>query len=569
MLASTHPRLILTQAILDKLRTHPDAFQRKLISQVLANAESVLGEAPIERVVLGRRLLAQSQRAFWRISNLALAYRLTEEPRLRDRAIAEMLAAAGFEDWNPSHFLDVAVMAAAMAIGSDWLHAELDESTRAKISQSLIDKALLPGLADAPHNWWYVRANNWNQVCFGGLVLGALAIQDVAPEIAGEVIDLARRHMHHGMEPYAPDGAYPEGPSYWEFGTSYSVLLVGALRTATGQDWEIPQSPGFLPSAVYRLVAIGSSGKVYNYADNSQSDHAPPVLLWFAAETGWHVLAESVQATIDCHDRMLPFALLWYAPMPDVAGQPLPLNWIGQGPNPIAVHRTGWSHDSAFAGIKGGMGNMSHAQLDAGSFVYDARGIRWVVDLGPENYHRLESSGIDLWNRAQDSSRWTVFRNSNHAHSTLSLGDTLHRVDGFAPLSQGDAGPSSTIVDLTHALGTVASARRSLQLLPDGQLQVHDILGGVTDGVVPHWQILTGALVEVQDDGLLLIQDGQRVRVRIEMEPPPAVRVFPAAELLAGYDSPLPGLSVIRFDLPVHNGNAACSVCFEPLDSLP
>ena len=34
-----------------------------------------------------------------------------------------MLTAARFEDWNPSHFLDVAEMTFALAIGYDW-HSE-------------------------------------------------------------------------------------------------------------------------------------------------------------------------------------------------------------------------------------------------------------------------------------------------------------------------------------------------------------------------------------------------------------------------------------------------------------
>jgi hypothetical protein len=36
-----------------------------------------------------------------------------------------MLAAAAFSDWNPSHFLDVAEMTAALAIGYDWLYEEV------------------------------------------------------------------------------------------------------------------------------------------------------------------------------------------------------------------------------------------------------------------------------------------------------------------------------------------------------------------------------------------------------------------------------------------------------------
>ena len=47
------------------------------------------------------------------------------EERFKERAIRELDAACAMKDWNPSHFLDVAEMATAVAVGYDWLYPVL------------------------------------------------------------------------------------------------------------------------------------------------------------------------------------------------------------------------------------------------------------------------------------------------------------------------------------------------------------------------------------------------------------------------------------------------------------
>ena len=44
--------------------------------------------------------------------------------------------------------------------------------------------------------------------------------------------------------------------------------------------------------------------------------------------------------------------------------------------------------------------------MDAGSFIYERKGIRWAIDLGMQNYLSLESRGINLWDQSQEGQRW-------------------------------------------------------------------------------------------------------------------------------------------------------------------
>ena len=39
-----------------------------------------------------------------------------------------------------------------------------------------------------------------------------------------------------------------------------------------------------------------------------------------------------------------------------------------------------------FVGFKAGSNGVNHSHLDVGSFVLEAKGVRWAVDLGPDDY---------------------------------------------------------------------------------------------------------------------------------------------------------------------------------------
>src|SRR5690606_3129409 len=112
---------------------------------------------------------------------------------------------------------------------------------------------------------------------------------------------------------------------------------------------------------------------------------------------------------------------------------------------------------------------LNHAHMDAGSFVFELDGVRWAIDLGAQDYESLESKHIDLWNRAQDSQRWQVYRLNNDSHNTLTIDGQPHRVNGHAVITHfsRDASNAYAIVDLSPVFaGQAATVRRGFKLLP-------------------------------------------------------------------------------------------------------
>jgi hypothetical protein len=237
---------------------------------------------PIERIQEGRRLLGQSRRAVRRLVTLSMAYHLTGRQAYADRAAQEMLAIAAFSDWNPSHFLDVAEMTFAMAIGYDWLYEQLDAPTRETVRQAILEKGVRVPL-DTRHHGWTRARNNWGQVCHAGMVAGALAVAEHDADAAVRTVQRALENVTISMAMYDPKGSYPEGPGYWSYGTTYNVLLIAMLESALGSSFGLDLAPGFDQTGQYPALATGPSGLYFNYADGGSGRGCEPAVHWFAA----------------------------------------------------------------------------------------------------------------------------------------------------------------------------------------------------------------------------------------------------------------------------------------------
>ncbi len=517
-----HPRLLLTTAMWQELRAEKTnaSTTATIIAQTVAGARELLNESPVVYQKTGKRLLSVSREALRRVTLFSFAWRMTGEKVFCDRAEKELLTVAAFKDWNPSHFLDTAEMTAAVAIGYDWLFPALTPATRAALRQAILDKGLQPGMT----GWWQTATMNWNQVCFGGLTLGALAIADESPKVAREFLTLARAKNPNGLEPYAPDGIYPEGPGYWNYGTSYQVLLLTALETALGTDWDLSARPGFLASAATLLQLTGPTGRPFNFSDGHDSVAFNPTLFWFAQKLHRpelvydqsKLLRQRLAQSNDEADWYFPLLAIWTKSLPAKIPAPnLPLVWHGDGPNPINVFRSSWTDANAlYLALKGGSARLNHAHMDAGSFVLDADGVRWACDLGAQSYYSIEQHGWSLFSMKQDSDRWRVYRLNNFSHNTLTLGGKLHNMKGDARITQ--FGTNSATVNLTAIFDKQAgSVIRQFSIGENRCVVIRDEIAKAKPGLSVRWQMLTHASINTNVNEAVLQQNGKTLTAKI------------------------------------------------------
>ena len=102
-----------------KARIGSDELVKLAAEHVRTVADALVPTTPSKRIKEGKRLLGVSRTALYRIATLAMAYRLYGNRTHLDRAVAEMRAVCAFEDWNPSHFLDVGEMSARRGLSPD------------------------------------------------------------------------------------------------------------------------------------------------------------------------------------------------------------------------------------------------------------------------------------------------------------------------------------------------------------------------------------------------------------------------------------------------------------------
>jgi len=407
-----HPRILLLDSDLDRLRTlireSPPAH--KIYYELQKNADRIISAPPVEYKLSGTQLGSQTRKALDRIETLALIYRLDQKQAHLDRALKELRAAASFKDWNPARFPDTAEMAAAFAIAYDWLYPHLSPEDLAWIRDAIVQKAINPALLGYTSQAnWVTSHLSWNPICNGGLTLAALAIADEEPDRAQQVLQFAINALTRGLGTYATDGSWPEGPAYWATATRYAVYFLAGVETALGLDFGISNNSGLAKTGRFRIYFSGPSNRTFNYGDSSDELTAEPAMFWMARRYAQPTYTWQEQRLAEKVNASEPLDLVWYHRDAKPPQMPLwPLDAIFTG-SQCVVFRSSWEDPNAlFLAVKAGDNKAPHAHLDLGSFVLDAGGVRWALDLGPDDPPAPPSGRL----------RWASYRTRTEAHST-------------------------------------------------------------------------------------------------------------------------------------------------------
>lgn len=513
-----HPRLFFPaggEAVL-KQRLENDPLARTLDQAIIRRAERVLTEPTVAyNIPDGLRLLEESRRAINRVLHSAYAWRMTGEQKYFDRCVKELDAACALPDWNPKHFLDVGEMATAVAIGYDWLYPQLTAEQRARyetaLSTNAIDAANSKENSRFTNFWQKEARNNWTQVCFSGLMISADALFEKQPDLPQQpLFQRARLRIGECEKFYQPDGVYPEGVSYWHYGTTYQVLAMALME----RDAPLKLDPCWVKTVNCLAHTTGPSGNVFNFADSNPGQaEVSPALSWLANRTGDALAIDYTRGLIEKRfnsarkpdDRFLPLTLVWL-PKAKTA-KPLDLCATFQGEQALASFRSDWSDQALWLAIKGGTPAISHAQMDVGSFVLDWAGTRWIHDLGRDNYNLPEFFG---------AKRFTYFRNQNFSHNTLSIGGQLQNEKAkpcpVSPITLDGATATATL-DLTEAYRDQCQQATRSVVFDGGKKEIllTDRLFSPTGTV--SWRVVTDAKISLNEATATLEKSGRQLEL--------------------------------------------------------
>lgn len=540
-----HPRLLLRMDDFARIQSAiaSDSRLATVHQHINDRAEHLLSQEPLAYQKVGKRLLNVSRAALERILFMSYMYRMTGEEMYLAKAESTLNEVSSFADWNQKeHYLDVAEMAFGVAIGLDWLYDELQQSTKDNAKRALKAYAFDTYMTE-DGDVFRRSMSNWNQVCTAGLISAAIACYEDDPSAMAEIIEtLVQSNKTHGMTMYNTDGNYSEGYTYWAYGTTYQVITMAALENIFGHDGGLKQSSaGFARTGMWIMFMEGPSGQCFNFSDSNAPVY-PRLPLWYISSfyKDASLLYKEVSKLEDGsygksfdERRFLPLVQVFadasllkrnlYAPVQKV--------WFGGETvetHPTVLVHTDMSDPSKdyFLAMKGGRASTSHAHMDGGSFIFDAFGMRWAMDLGLQKYNDLEEYGIDLWNFGKNSTRWNVFRLNNLSHNVVTIDGNIYHNEGGAFLDKkyytekpGALGGRCTCYAANRYVSPdndiVNPLTRTAELVARGEgydLVVTDALTAAS-GKAPkvRWAMATPAVAEIVSDQCIKLSQGGKV----------------------------------------------------------
>ena len=495
-LATGHPRVLATQERFDWLKAqilaNSSGDQANWYNTLLVQADALLDQ-PVNEYDADDNL-AVSRSVLDRMYTLALVWQISGESQYAERAWLELDAARNFPSWQPSKFLCVAEMTHAFAIGLDWFYHYWSASRLSAIRSAIVSKGFDPAIDAYNRNedWTLASANTSNPVNNGGMVLGALAMgtseEAKVEEILRRALASARPFLGHYT---ADNGANYEGANYWGYSARYLVRMLSGLEGVLGSDFgSLSSKDGLSESGVVPMHMTGPTNKMFNFGDSLPSEKAGAELFWFARRYNRPVCAWFQRKFCnDSADGPEALDLLWYDPRgrnPSLESVSADVYFRGatKPTSPAydtleaGVFREKWNNSRAtFLAFKGGhLGEHTHTDLDAGSFVLYANGKNWALDMGLEDY---SLPGVLNPTSSSRTDRWDYYRKRAEGHNTLVINPGSgpdQRLGNDCPIqfwrSSPDGDGSASVMDLTPAYGGANIVRRGFRLL-NGR---HDVI---------------------------------------------------------------------------------------------
>jgi hypothetical protein len=331
-----------------------------------------------------------------------------------------------------------------------------------------------------------------------------------------------------------------------------------------GQDFGLLQIDGLSEAGNFPVYTAGPTGYYLNLADvGERSSRRPmPCMFWLARTFDNPLFAESEHAEIAKH-RASPQHVVWYGPKPSRTLPAKDLDRYFRGPVEVAVFRSAWNDPEAlWVGVKAGYNQVNHGHLDLGNFELDALGVRWVRDLGADNYNLP-----GYWDKKRDGRRWDYYRLNSKSHSVPLLGGEDQDPLATSKITKFESKKSSAfaLIDLTEAYEKfVTKVIRGVAILHDRETVLVQDEFEIKKPCELIWAITTDAKIVTGEKAVAtLTLNGKELIARI-ISPDRASFTVESAE----QESPQKrnkGVRRLVVRLPKAEGNVRVAILFSPV----
>lgn len=399
-----HPRLLFTSEEIAaiKSRSNGDPFTKGTYDEVIAKANTALSAAPITYQLDGANLRLNGIHQFSndQVPFLVLAYQFTKNTAYAKKCMDQVERMITWADWGANrHFLDAGIAAKAMALIYDGLNDYLSTAQKNTIEAATKKFILDPAKTaietnSGPFKWW-LSNDNWNGICFGGILMSSLALYENNPSYYGSLIATSANGMLKYIQSLDPDGASEEGMSYWSYGISNTFLALESLKKVLSTTFGLTsldgiKKTGWFPYLVSGPVGTASFGDDYLYFGKNNKFLS---YFWFShhlndANLARYHYESCLSVNSNKNAKMNGWTdLLFYNPTLAQSGSAssLPLQGKMKGVDYFYIRENN-AETALYVGMHGGSNAASHGHLDAGTFFIMAQGENFAVgNLGLEN----------------------------------------------------------------------------------------------------------------------------------------------------------------------------------------
>ncbi|MBL9113694.1 MAG: heparinase II/III family protein [Verrucomicrobiaceae bacterium] len=442
------PRVFLNAAGLAavKAKAGSDA-----ISQALAKNVEKTGDVWLSKYELqqkrgeGGRGGGVGAEGVHRFLSFGLMQAINGDPKWKARMPSELEALSKFTNWKPDEPPECAEFVLAVSLGYDWFRATLNEAQAKTIKTALIQLGMdalsahlkeepLPVTAKRPEPGQTAEApkpvakkkgpeekrpvTSEEMVMASALLVAAIAIVDEESAVASPAANVAAKVLGEGLTQFAPEGIWSEGVSRGEDVLDALSFLSMTLRAATGSDFGLTLVEG-LPQSAWARILLNGPGGIFNYCSfEGNGLNKPWINAWLTMNYG-NLGLPAFKPGGPASDQSggINQAGLLVLQNPYFAGVAVPpaLDHLLPQAQVISM-RTGWHDNKAmYVGLKGGDNALPGSQLDLGTFVLDAAGQRWGIELGT---YQLQGRPLNL----MDNNRFKQYRSNTLGQNVVRFG---------------------------------------------------------------------------------------------------------------------------------------------------
>lgn len=487
------PRLIQNAAGWAAIKNQiaADPVLAKMMDNLKASGEDLLKDPELNRINGEvRGTTSEGSKAIYRMGLLAALHYGDGDLKWKERGAREVMLLCdkvNFRDWHPTEAVAVADMVIAVSLGYDWFRdgynaaqaAEIRTFLRQKGVDALVahleeepvpptafgtsagqteEKKKAPAKAPAKGKGKADKeepppVNMEKMHIASALLLNAIGFVDEDPDMAKISANAAAKVFGEGIQRFAPAGIWPEGMVAGDCVMDYASMVIQSLRSAAGKDLGLSMLEGIPQFGFARMHLYGPSGQPFNFGDGVQGGTPRPwVATWLAGLHGNPgIPAITAGAKMGVGSSFFGHAGHFIYYNPHAAGQGTPDSPEYATPGGIAATvRSGWTKDDLYIAAKGGDNRDLHSQLDIGTFVLDAGGVRWAMDLGAENDR---APGFEAKPGVDRTKRYELFLEGTKGQNTLTLEGGNQELDARAGVLFTQSTPEAgfAVIDMTKA----------------------------------------------------------------------------------------------------------------------